>query len=184
MWQGSTCLLCSRKTGRPYPCPNPQEFLDLCFIPLIFGGSQVGYTCGIPMDSEVYPKSCTDLTCVYCDALDQLETVLEGEFTETERRDESAGDRSLSPSLWDQIPLYISKGDWSNRLGRSRQRLGHMKILSRAYSAKRVQCRSGAASSRCWSAAVRYCSNAFASRPQRAIHRWSPHRETMSALRF
>ena len=51
MWQGSTCLLCPRKTGSPCPCPNPQEFLDLCFIPSILGGSQVGYTCGIPMDS-------------------------------------------------------------------------------------------------------------------------------------
>jgi len=41
--------------------------------------------------SEVHPKSCTDLTCVYCDTLNQLKHHLrDGTVTETERRDEPA----------------------------------------------------------------------------------------------
>ena len=41
---------------------------------------------------EVHPKSCTDLTCVYCDTLDQLKHHLKGgAFIGTERRDEPAG---------------------------------------------------------------------------------------------
>ena len=41
---------------------------------------------------EVHPKSCTDLTCVYCDTLDQLKHHLKGgAFIGTERRDEPVG---------------------------------------------------------------------------------------------
>jgi len=46
----------------------------------------------LDVHGEVHPKSCTDLTCVYCDTLDQLKHHLKGgAFIGTKRRDEPVG---------------------------------------------------------------------------------------------